>query len=199
FAGVEEFAAVMLGKRVVRAKDTPNFMSNRIGVFAALLAVQLMQEFGLTIEEVDRLTGTLIGRPKTATFRTMDMVGIDIVAHVAKNVYDNAPTDPEREVFRIPLFVEKMIERKMLGAKTGGGFYRKEGERILSIDAETLQNREQRKPSFPALEMVAGIESLSERLPELWNIRDRATDFVRKLLMSTFMYAAWRIPEISSD
>jgi 3-hydroxyacyl-CoA dehydrogenase len=195
----EHFAEVMLGKGVVRANDTPNFIANRVGLYAALRTIQLMQEFGFTIEEVDRLTGSLIGRPKTGTFRTMDLVGLDIFAHVAQNVYDNAPGDPERDVFRIPPFVSGMLERKMLGMKTGGGFYKKNGDRILSLDPATLEYREQRKASFPALEMIAGVENLSERLPVLLNTRDRASEFVWKLLMSTFTYAAGRIPEISDN
>ncbi len=195
----ERFAEVMLGKGVVRANDRPNFIANRIGLYAALRAIQLMRDFGFTIEEVDRLTGTLIGRPKTATFRTMDMVGIDIFAHVAQNLYDNAKDDPEREVFRIPAFIDKMLARKMLGNKTKGGFYKKEGDRILTLDPETLQYREQRKASFPSLAMVSDIENISDRLPALLKTRDRAAEFLSQLLLSTFTYAAMCIPEISDS
>src|SRR4030095_12264893 len=118
-ADFEEFAEIILGKGVVRAKDTPNFIANRIGLFGALKTIQLMQQHGFTFEEVDRLTGPLIGHPKTATFRTIDMVGIDVFVHVADNIYKNAPNDPEREIFRVPEFMRSMLNRKMLGAKTG--------------------------------------------------------------------------------
>jgi len=195
-AAFERFADLMLGKGVVRANDTPNFIANRIGLFAALEAVRLMQQFGFTIEEVDRLTGVLIGHPKTATFRTTDLVGIDIVAHVASNVYENAPGDPQRESFRLPEFMRRMLERKMLGSKTGGGFYKKEGDQILVLDPETLEYRPQRRAHFPALEMLSGVDSLSDRLKVLFQTKDRGADFIRSLLMSTFTYAASRIPEI---
>src|SRR5262245_39545372 len=126
-ARFEEFAEVILGKGIVHAKDTPNFIGNRIGLYAALKTIQLMQAGGFTIEEVDLLTGPLIGRAKTATFRTIDMVGLDVFLHVAANIYQNAAHDPQREIFRPPEFMRSMLERKMLGAKTGGGFYKKDG------------------------------------------------------------------------
>jgi 3-hydroxyacyl-CoA dehydrogenase len=198
-AEFEQFASIMLGKGVVHAKDTPNFIANRVGLYAALRAIHLMDEFGLAIEEIDRLTGTLIGRPKTATFRTIDLVGLDIFKHVANNIYDNAPHDPERETFRLPPFIDRMVERKMLGAKTGGGFYRKQGEEILVIDPDTLEYRTQRKVSFPAIEMVSNSENLEERLAALFQVGDRSAEFVKRLLVSTFEYAAARAPEIADS
>jgi len=195
----ESFSETILGKGVVRAKDTPNFIANRIGLFAALKAIQLMREAGFTIEEVDALTGPLIGRPKTATFRTMDMVGIDIFAHVADNIYLNAPNDPQRDLFRIPDFMRLMVDRKLLGAKAGGGFYKKAGDQILTLDLDTMEYRPQRKASFPSVEMVANIESLTERLNTLFRNKDRASTFVSQLLNSVSEYAAGRIPEISDD
>ncbi len=195
----EHFATVMLGKGIVRANDTPNFIANRIGLYAALRTIALMQEFGFTIEEVDRLTGPLIGRPKTATFRTMDMVGLDIFAHVAKNIYENAGHDPEREAFRLPEFIARMIERKMLGAKTGCGFYKKTGDEILAVDPQTLEYRPQRRAAFPALDMVSNVEALPDRIAQLFQVRDRSGEFIRTLLLSTFEYAAARIPEISDS
>jgi 3-hydroxyacyl-CoA dehydrogenase len=193
------FAEVTLGKGVVRAKDTPNFIANRIGLFGALKAIELMLKNGLTIEEVDLLTGPLMGRPKTATFRTLDIVGLDIFVHVADNIYRNAPQDPQREIFRVPEFMRTMLERKMLGAKTKQGFYKKEGDQILTLDLETMQYRPQRKAGFPSVEMVSGIESLPERLNSLFKSRDRAAPFVSELLTSIADYAAARIPEISDD
>ncbi len=198
-AEFEAFAEMILGKGVVRAKDTPNFIANRIGLFGALKAIHLMLQNGLTIEEVDLLTGPLMGRAKTATFRTIDLVGLDIFAHVANNIYASAPQDPQREIFRIPEFMRTMLERKMLGAKTGRGFYKKEGDQILTLDLETMQYRPQRKPVFPSVEMVSGIENLPERVNALLKGRDRAAGFVSEMLTSIADYAAARMPEISDD
>ncbi len=198
-AQFEQFAEITLGKGVVRAKDTPNFIANRIGLFAALKTIQLMQRDGFTTEEVDRLTGSLIGRAKTATFRTIDMVGLDVFTHVADNIFKNAPHDAQREVFRIPEFMRSMLDRQMLGTKSGRGFYKKEGDQILALDLQTMEYRPQRQPSFALLEMVSGIESLPERLKTLFNSRDRAAAFVAELLTSISEYAAACIPEISDD
>jgi 3-hydroxyacyl-CoA dehydrogenase len=198
-AQFEKFATVVLGKGTVYAKDTPNFIANRIGLFAALKAIQLMQQYGFTIEEVDRLTGTLIGRAKTATFRTIDLVGLDVFKHVADNIYANAPADPEREIFHVPEFMRSMVERKMLGAKTGRGFYEKKGDEILALDLGTMQYRPQQKPRFPSLEMAQGIESLPERLKAVFNGKDHASAFISELLKSISAYASSRMPEISDD
>jgi 3-hydroxyacyl-CoA dehydrogenase len=198
-AQFEKFATVVLGKGIVYAKDTPNFIANRIGLFAALKTIQLMQQYGFTIEEVDRLTGPLIGRAKTATFRTIDLVGVDVFNHVADNIYANAPADPEREIFRVPGFMQSMVDRKMLGAKTGHGFYEKKGDEILALDLATMQYRPQQKPHFPSLEMVQGIESLPDRLKVLFNGKDRASAFVSELLRSISAYSSARMPEISDD
>jgi 3-hydroxyacyl-CoA dehydrogenase len=195
----ERFAEIVLGKGIVRAKDTPNFIANRIGLFAALEAIRLMQEGGYTIEEVDLLTGPLIGRAKTATFRTIDMVGLDIFVHVADNIYQNAPNDPKRQVFRIPEFMRLMLDRQMLGTKTKRGFYRKDGNEILTLDLRTIEYRAQQKPNFPSLQLTATIESLPERLKALSKAKDRASDFVSKLLTAINEYAAARIPEISDS
>jgi len=198
-ADFEQFAEIILGKGVVRAKDTPNFIANRIGLFGALKTIQLMQQHGFTFEEVDRLTGPLIGRPKTATFRTIDLVGIDVFVHVADNIYTNALNDTQREIFRVPEFMRSMLNRKMLGVKTGRGFYKKEGDQILTLDLQTMDYRPQQKPSFPTLEMVSGIENLPERLKALFKTRDPAATFLSELLTSISDYAAARIPEISDD
>ena len=198
-AEFERFAEIGLGKCIVHAKDTPNFIANRIGLFAALKAIQLMREGGFTIEEVDRLTGPLIGRAKTATFRTIDMVGLDIFVHVADNIYKNAPDDPQREIFKVPDFVRLMLENKMLGAKTGRGFYKKQDEEILTLDLEAMEYRPQRRANLPSLEMVSNIESLPERLNALFKTQDRAAGFVSSLLTAISEYSASRIPEISDD
>ena len=198
-AEFERFAEIVLGKGIVRAKDTPNFIANRIGLFAALKAIQLMQQGGFTIEEVDRLTGTLIGRAKTATFRTIDMVGLDVFVHVAGNIYNNAPDDPQREIFCVPELMHSMLQRKMLGVNSRHGFYKKEGDQILTLDLETMEYRPQRTPNFPSLDLLGGIESLPERLKALFKSRDRAATFVSELLTSISDYAAARIPEICDE
>jgi 3-hydroxyacyl-CoA dehydrogenase len=198
-ADFEEFADLILGKATVRAKDTPNFIANRIGLFAALAAIRLMREGHYTIEEVDRLTGPLIGRAKTATFRTIDMVGLDVFVHVADNIYENAPQDSMREIFRVPDFMRLMIKNKLLGMKTGGGFYKKNGDTILTLDLDTMEYRPQQHPAFSSLEMIAGIESLTERLKALFKNQDRAAAFLKNLLTSTLTYASDRVPEISDD
>jgi 3-hydroxyacyl-CoA dehydrogenase len=198
-AQFEKFGNLMLGKGIVYAKDTPNFIANRIGLFAALKAIQLMQQYGFTIEEVDRLTGPLIGRAKTATFRTMDLVGLDVFNHVADNIYTNAAADPEREIFRVPEFMRSMVEQKMLGAKTGRGFYEKKGDEILTLDLGTMRYRPQQKPHFPSLEMIQGIESAPERLKAVFNSKDRACAYISELLRSISAYASSRMPEISDD
>jgi len=169
----EKFAETTLGKGVVRAKDTPNFIANRIGIFAALKTIHLLQQAGFTIEEIDRLTGTLIGRPKTATFRTIDMVGLDIFVHVAENIYENALNDEERATFRIPEFIRLMLDRKMLGAKTKRGFYKKDGDEILVLDLDSMEYRPQRKSGSASLEMVANVENLPARLKALFKAGGR--------------------------
>ena len=195
----ESFADLILGKGPVRANDTPNFIANRIGLYAALQTIRLMREFNFTIEQVDALTGRLIGRPKTATFRTIDMVGLDVFAYVADNVYRNAHADPERDIFRTPEFIQRMLERKMLGTKSGQGFYKKQGDEILTLDLETLQYRPKQKAAFPGLDLISNIDNLTERVQTLIASPGPAGEFVWKLLSSTFIYTASRIPEISGN
>ena len=198
-AAFEKFAEIVLGKGVVLAKDTPNFIANRIGLFAALKTIQLMQRYGFMIEEIDRLTGSLIGRANTATFRTIDIVGLDVFLHVANNIYQNAKQDPQREIFRIPQFMLLMAERNMFGAKTGHGFYKKEGDDILALDIDSLEYRPRRNTSFPSLEMAAGIESLPARLQALFKTGGREAAFVSELIASISDYAALCFSEIADD
>jgi 3-hydroxyacyl-CoA dehydrogenase len=189
-----------LGKGVVVAKDTPNFIANRIGTFAIQQVVKLMVEEGFTIDEIDFLTGPLIGRPKSATFRTLDIVGIDTYAHVTRNIYQNVPNDEQRDHFTLPSFIEQMVERRWLGDKTGQGFYKKVGkEEILSLDPANLNYRARPKVSFPCLEMIRTIESIPERLKALINLDDRTGKFLWKILSAILLYAANRIPEVSDD
>src|SRR5216684_1052765 len=191
-----------LGKGVVVAKDRPNFIANRIGTYGALVTIQTMLADGYSIEEVDKITGPAVGRPKTATFRTFDLVGLDVLAHVVKNLHENLPEDPERETFAMPEFVAKMIERGLLGNKTKAGFYkRQKGEEdkreILAINVETLDYRPAEKVKLPSLEMAKNIEDTAERIKTLVWSKDRAGAFLWKTFSRTLCYTAHRIPEIA--
>jgi 3-hydroxyacyl-CoA dehydrogenase len=191
-----------LGKGVVVAKDRPNFIANRIGTFGAVVTMRAMLDDGYSFEEVDKITGPATGRPKTATFRTFDLVGLDVFAHVVKNLHENLPDDPEREMFVVPEFVTKMIERGLLGNKTKSGFYqRKKGENgkreIWTLDAATLDYRPAQKVKLPSLDMAKNIEDTRERLKALVWSKDRVGAFLWKTLSRTLTYTAERIPEIA--
>lgn len=202
-ATMASFGERVLGKGIVYCKDRPNFIANRIGVFAMMSAIRTMLEGGYTIEEVDQLTGPATGKPKSATFRTGDLVGIDTLVHVAKNLYDAVPDDEMREMFIVPDFIQKMVENKMLGDKTKQGFYKKTkgaGEKeILTLDYATLQYRPRQKAKFPSIETGKNIENLAERLKMLTYANDRAGQFIWKTTRDVLLYAANRIPEISDD
>lgn len=189
-----------LGKGVVPAKDRPNFIANRVGTFGALATMHAMLEDGYSIEEVDKMTGVAAGRPKTATFRTFDLVGLDILAHVSSNLHAAVPDDEERDVFIAPEFVGKMIEKGILGNKTKGGFYQKqkgEGRDIWTLDLASMEYRPAEKVKLPALEAAKSIESTPERIKALFWGKDRVGQFLWKTLTRTFRYAANRIPEIA--
>ncbi len=191
-----------LGKGVVIAKDRPNFIANRIGTYGALVTIRTMVDDGYSIEEVDKITGPASGRPKTATFRTFDLVGLDVFAHVVKNLHENLPDDPEREMFAMPEFVTKMIERGLLGNKTKAGFYqRKKGEgdkrEIWTLDTATLDYRAAQKVKLPSLDMAKNIEDTRERVKTLVWSKDRVGAFLWKTISRTLCYAAERIPEIA--
>ena len=190
-----------LGKGVVVAKDRPNFIANRIGTYGALVTIKTMLEDGYTVEEVDKMTGPAMGRPKSATFRTFDIVGLDVLMHVTKNLYDAVPDDEEREVFLAPEFLQQMTGRGLLGVKTGGGFYRKQrGEKseIWTLDHASLEYRPQEKVKLPALDMAKNIEDLGERIKALVWGKDRVGQFLWKTVARTLRYAANRIPEIAN-
>jgi 3-hydroxyacyl-CoA dehydrogenase len=201
---IARYGEDVLGKGIVYAKDTPNFIANRIGVFGMMYTLRVMEELGLSIEEVDALTGKAMGRPKMATFRLADMVGIDILYHVAKNVYDNAPDDEWREIFKPPQWLEEMVQKGWLGDKTKQGFYKKvkgEGgkkERLV-LDYKTLEYRPVKKVSFPSLEMAKQEEDLARRLKVLISGKDKGAQFAAKTLAAFFVYSANRIPEIADD
>ncbi|HEX5705574.1 MAG TPA: 3-hydroxyacyl-CoA dehydrogenase NAD-binding domain-containing protein [Pyrinomonadaceae bacterium] len=191
-----------LGKGVVVAKDRPNFIANRIGTYGALVTMRTMIDDGYSIEEVDKITGPAAGRPKTATFRTFDLVGLDVFAHVVKNLHENLPDDPEREMFVMPEFVTKMIERRLLGNKTKAGFYqRKQGEggkrEIWTLDTATLDYRAAQKVKLPSLDVAKNIEDTRERLKTVVWSKDRVGAFLWKTVSKTLTYTAERIPEIA--
>jgi 3-hydroxyacyl-CoA dehydrogenase len=196
------FLEQRLGKGVVVAKDRPNFIANRVGTYGAMVTLQAMLEDGFSIEEVDKLTGQALGRPKSATFRTFDLVGIDVLAHVARNLHEAVADDEEREVFRLPEFVSRMVERRMLGNKTKGGFYRKqkgaEGrDEIWTLEYSSLEYRPQQKAKLPSLDAARNIEDTRERTRALFWGQDRAGQFLWKTMSRVFAYAANRVPEIA--
>jgi 3-hydroxyacyl-CoA dehydrogenase len=200
FDWISEICDWRLGKGVVESKDTPGFIANRIAAFSSAAALRLMQEYDFSIEEVDALTGSAIGNPKTATFRTLDLVGLDLAAHVIRDLYNNLPADPRRDWFRIPHFVEQMLAKNWLGEKTGQGFYRtqmKEGRReIWAIDWKTLEYHPRQKPRFASVEIGRNIEDVRQRLPLLLASGDKAAQFLWSLLSEVFLYAASLVGEI---
>lgn len=200
---VSRFGDEVLGKGIVIAKDSPNFIANRIGTFTTLNVLRIMQQGGYTVEEIDALTGPAMGLPKSATFRTLDIVGLDVLLHVVKNLRESLPADERRDVFEVPPFIAQMAERKLLGDKTGQGFYKKvkggEQSAILTLDLQTFEYRERQRPKFPSLDMARNIEDPRQRIATLVQSPDRAGEFYRRTLGDTFHYAANRIPEISDD
>jgi 3-hydroxyacyl-CoA dehydrogenase len=196
---IADFTDRKLGKGVVYAKDTPGFVANRIGNFSMLNAFTVMGELGLTFEEVDALSGTTIGHAKSASFRTLDVVGLDTAYNVAKNLYATLPNDEKRESFKVPDFMEKMVERRLLGDKTGGGFYKKVDKDILTLDTSTFEYRPQQKAQFASLGAAKQIESLPERLRTLVYAQDKAGEFLWRTMSESASYAANRIPEIADN
>jgi 3-hydroxyacyl-CoA dehydrogenase len=212
-----EFCDHKLGKGVVVAKDTPNFIANRIGTFAMLNAIRLKGELGMTFEEVDACTGPALGWPRSATFRLADLVGIDVLLHVIRNIHDNIPNDESRELYRVPPLIEEMARRGWLGDKTGGGFYKRvkksggESE-ILTLDPAKMEYRPQQKARFASIEAGRAIEDTRERLKMLARLPDgqtgpapeakegdRAQKFIWGVISGMCLYAARRVPEISDS
>lgn len=200
------FGDAALGKGIVVAKDTPNFIANRIGTFVTLEVLRVMAEDGYTIEEIDALTGPALGLPKSATFRTLDLVGLDVLAHVVGNLCESLPQDERRDLFALPEFIRRMLEKKLLGEKTQQGFYKRvkaaptaDENEILTLDLGTFEYRARQSPKFPALEMARNIEDPRLRVATLIQSPDRAGRFYQKVLSNAFHYAASRIPEISDD
>lgn len=198
-----EYGDLFLGKTTVHCKDTPAFIANRIGVFSIMLIFNSMEKLGLSIDEIEALTGPIIGRPKSATFRTADVVGIDTLVKVAKGVADNCPTDEARPIFTIPSWIEKMLTNNWLGDKTGQGFFKKikseAGKEILTLNLQTLEYGPRKKPKFASLEAAKPIEDLKQRLKLLQAAPDKAGDFYKAFHYGLFSYISHRIPEISDE
>ncbi|MEP7169594.1 MAG: 3-hydroxyacyl-CoA dehydrogenase/enoyl-CoA hydratase family protein, partial [Bacteroidota bacterium] len=196
------YGDLYLGKTTVLCKDTPAFIANRIGVYGIMALFHLIEKMDLSVEDVDKLSGPVLGRPKSATFRTCDVVGLDTLAHVAKGVYENCPGDSEREKFQLPSYVAKMLENKWLGDKTKQGFYKKiknaSGKtEILSLDLKTLQYKPQSKTKFATLDQTKTIDNLKERIKVLAAGKDKAGEFYRASFYGLFKYVSDRIPEIA--
>lgn len=196
---LNNYGEKFLGKTSVVAKDTPAFIGNRIGIFGIMSLFHLVKDMGLTIEEVDKLTGPVIGRPKSATFRTVDVVGLDTLVHVANGLYENCPQDEAHELFKLPDFINTMMTNNWLGSKTGQGFYKKVDKDILSLDLDTLEYRAAKKASFATLELTKTIDKPIDRFKVLVKGTDKAGEFYRKNFTAMFAYVSNRIPEISDD
>lgn len=217
-----DYGSRFLGKTTVLCKDTPAFIANRVGVFGFMAVFKAMQQLGLNIDEVDSLTGTIMGRPKSATFRTGDVVGLDTLVHVAKALPANVPNDEAKEIFTLPPFLEKMIANKWLGDKTGQGFYKKvkvpftmspesRGDEkkieplsqakseILTLDLETMEYGPKQKSRFATIEAAKPIDDLKQRLQVLYNGQDKAGEFYRLFHHLLFSYVSHRIPEIADE
>lgn len=197
------YGDLYLGKTTVLCKDTPAFISNRVGIYAILKVVETMQKLGMNIDEVDKLTGPVIGRPKSATFRTSDVVGLDTLINVANGLYDNLPEDEARDTFKLPDVIGKLSEKKWLGDKTGQGFYKKTKEKgktnILTLDLDSMEYKPKSKPKFATLESTKQISNLKERFSVLLAGKDKAGEFYRDSFYGLFQYASNRIPEISDE
>lgn len=194
----------VLGKGIVYAKDTPNFVANRVGIYNMFCVIRAMTDLGLTIEAVDQLTGPVVGNPKSASFRTADLVGLDTILHVADNVYEGAPDDEKREIFRVPGFIQRMVEKGLLGEKTGQGFYRKskdgKGNKvILSLDYNSLEYTPQEKVQLPSLEAARTIPGTGAKIKSLYYADDVAGRFTFRTMSEGLIYAANRVPEIADD
>ena len=193
-----------LGKTTVFCKDTPAFIANRVGVYSIMALFHLVEEMDLTIDEVDKLTGPVLGRPKSATFRTCDVVGLDTLVHVANGVQQNCPDDEVNHLFHSPDYITKMVEKGWLGSKSKQGFYKKTTDekgkkQILSLNLKTLEYEPKKKAKFATLELTKTIDNLKERTKVLYGGKDRAGEFYRTAFNGLFQYVSNRIPEISDE
>ncbi len=188
-----------LGKTTVLCKDTPAFIANRVGVYSIQALFHIVQEMGLSVTEVDKMTGPILGRAKSATFRTCDVVGLDTLVLVSKGLHANCPDDEARHLFEIPSYITKMVENGWLGSKTGQGFFKKVGKDILELNLQTLEYQPAPKVDFPTLKAAKAEDNLAKRMKILLGGTDKAGEFYRKAFYGLFEYASNRIPEISDD
>lgn len=198
------YGDLYLGKTTVLAKDTPAFIANRVGIYAIMQGLQVMSKLGLNVDEVDKISGPIIGRPKSATFRTLDVVGLDTLANVANGLYQTGENDESRELFKLPDYLQKMVENKWLGDKTGQGFYKKTKDakgktEILTLDLNTLEYGPKQRPKFQSLEALKPIEDLKKRIKAFSKQTDKAAQFFNESLYGLFQYVSNRIPEISDE
>ena len=199
-----KYGELYLGKTMVLCKDTPAFIANRIGVFGIMSLFHMVEKMGLTVDEVDKLTGPVLGRPKSATFRTCDVVGLDTLVHVANGLAAGVPNDEAKEYFKLPAYVAKMVENKWLGSKTEQGFFKKvkgaNGKsEIHSLDLKTLEYKPSVKAKFATLEKTKTIDNLRERVKVLAAGTDKAGEFYRATFYGLFAYVSNRIPEITDE
>ena len=199
-----DYGAKILGKKTVLCKDTPAFIANRVGVFSIMALFHAVREMGFSVSEIDKLSGPVIGRPKSATFRTCDVVGLDTLVHVANGLKQNCPDDEEKDLFELPDYIAKMVDNNWLGSKSGQGFYKKEKDengkrKILALNPDTLEYEEQKKVKFPTLDMAKPIEDLHQRTKMLVMGMDKAGEFYRKIFGGLLAYVSNRIPEISDE
>lgn len=198
-----DYGSKFLGKTTVQCKDTPAFIANRIGVFSIMSLFHTVKEMGLTVDEVDKLTGPVLGRPKSATFRTADVVGLDTLVLVANGLKDNTPNDESNHLFQLPDYIQKMVDNNWLGSKSGQGFYKKvkkDGKsEILSLDLDSLEYTPKKSVRYATLETTKPIDNLSERMKILFNGKDKAGEFYRKSFTGLFQYVSNRVPEIADE
>jgi 3-hydroxyacyl-CoA dehydrogenase len=196
---IHQFGEEILGKGIVYGKDTTNFVANRIGVYGMMRTLSEMQSGELSVEEVDKIFGSPMGRPKSAVFRTADVVGLDTFIHVAKNCYDTLTHDEMRDVFKTPEVMAELVKRGALGEKSGKGFYKKEGKDILALDFKSMEYRPQQKVRFDSLGAARDIDDVRERVATVMRAEDKAGRFAEKVTLDTLAYASRRIPEIADD
>ncbi|MDO7613551.1 MAG: 3-hydroxyacyl-CoA dehydrogenase family protein, partial [Crocinitomicaceae bacterium] len=199
-----DYGSKILGKKTVLCKDTPAFIANRVGVYSIMSLFHAVKEMGFTVSEVDKLSGPVLGRPKSATFRTCDVVGLDTLVHVANGLKQNCPDDEEKELFELPEYIAKMVDNNWLGSKSGQGFYKKEKDengkrKILALNLKTLEYEAAPKVKFPTLDMAKPIEDLKQRTKMLVMGMDKAGEFYRKIFGGLLAYVSNRIPEISEE
>jgi len=196
---IKEFCEDVLGKGIVFSKDTPNFIANRIGTFSIMMVFKLIDEMDLKIEEVDYLTGELIGRPRTGTFRLADLVGIDVLYNVAKNLENLLTNDEFKDVFKIPQFLNEMVSRNLIGDKVKSGFYKRENNKRFVIDLKTLEYREAINVNIPEFFQIQNMENLEDRIRAIFSLNTKHAEFLKKLLTSILVYSVNRIGEIADD